>query len=127
MLKTLIVEDDPMFCQIVREILISKFPSMSVKRAGDAREAFQKFDTYRPDIIFMDIKLPDINGIELTKRMKALNPKVAVVILTNHDTPQYREAAFQSGADYFISKASTIENEIEAAVRSASSSPNQGL
>ena len=125
MLNTLIVDDDPLFRQIVREILISKFSPISVSAAEDGKEALQEFDMHRPDIVFMDIQLPDINGVELTRKLKELDPKVPIIILTNHDIPQYREAAFENGADYFISKASTIENEIESAVQSACSSRNQ--
>ena len=125
MLNTLIVDDDPVFRQIVREILISKFSPISVSDAANGKEALQEFDTHRPDIVFMDIKLSDTNGIELTRKLKELDPKVPIVILTNHDILQYREAAFEHGADYFISKASTIENEIEAAVQSACFSRNQ--
>ncbi len=125
MFETLIVEDDPLFRQIVKEILASKFPFMCVRQAAHGREALQKFDSHHPDIIFMDIKLPGMNGLELTKRIKGSNPEVLVIILTNHDTSQYRKAALECGADYFISKASTIEDEIETAVRSAFSSRNQ--
>ena len=112
-----------MFRQIVREILASKFPFMCVRQAAHGREALQKFESHHPDIVFMDIKLPDMNGLELTKRIKGSNPEVLIIILTNHDTSQYRRAALECGADYFISKASTIDDEIETAVRSRSFPP----
>lgn len=121
MFKALIVEDDPLFRKILKEILASRFPTISIKEAAHVVEALQKLDVNRLDLVFMDIKLPGMNGLELTKRIKESHPSVPIIILTNHDTPQYREAAFQYGADYFISKTSSIGEEIEAAVRSISS------
>jgi DNA-binding NarL/FixJ family response regulator len=120
MFKALIVEDDPLFRQILKEILASRFPSISIREATHGIEALQKLDMNGLDLVFMDIKLPGMNGLEVTKRIKESHPSIPVIILTNHDTPQYREAALECGADYFISKASSIEHEIEMAVQSIS-------
>lgn len=119
MFNALIVEDDPLFRQILKEILASKFPPTPTKEAANAEEALRQLDMNRFDLVFMDIKLRGMNGLELTKRIKQSHPGIPVIILTNHDTPQYREAAFQCGADYFISKTSSIGKEIKAAVQSA--------
>jgi CheY-like chemotaxis protein len=120
MFKALIVEDDPLFRQILKEILASRFPSISIKEAAHGVEALRKLDMNGLDLVFMDIKLPGMNGLELTKRIKESYPGIPVIILTNHDTPQYREAALECGADYFISKAASIEQEIEMALQSIS-------
>jgi DNA-binding NarL/FixJ family response regulator len=120
MFKALIVDDDPLFRQILKEILASRFPSISIKETAHGVEALRKLDMNHLDLIFMDIKLPGMNGLELTKRIKESHPGIPVIILTNHDTPEYRKAALECGADYFISKASSIEQEIEMAVQSIS-------
>jgi DNA-binding NarL/FixJ family response regulator len=120
MFKALIVEDDPLFRQILKEILASRFPSISIKEATHGVEALRKLDMNRVDLVFMDIKLPGMNGLELTKKIKESYPGIPVIILTNHDTPEYRKAALECGADYFISKASSIEQEIARAVQSIS-------
>ena len=120
MFKALIVEDDPLFRQILKEILASRCPSISIKEAAHGVEALQKLDMNGLDLVFMDIKLPGMNGLEVTKRIKESHPSIPVIILTNHDTPEYRKAALECGADYFISKASSIEQEIEMAVQSVS-------
>jgi DNA-binding NarL/FixJ family response regulator len=62
-----------------------------------------------PDTIFMDLRLPGANGLELTQKIKAQSPDTVVVIITNYDLPEYREAAFQSGADHFLSKDSFLK------------------
>lgn len=121
MFNALIVEDDPLFRQILKEILALRFPSISIREATHGTEALRKLDMNGLDLVFVDIKLPGMNGLEVTKRIKESHPSIPVIILTNHDTPQYREVAFQYGADYFISKTSSIGEQIEVAVRSISS------
>jgi DNA-binding NarL/FixJ family response regulator len=56
----------------------------------------------------MDLRLPGENGLELTKKIKAQYPGIIIVILTNYDLPEYREAAYQCGADHFVSKDSFL-------------------
>jgi DNA-binding NarL/FixJ family response regulator len=66
----------------------------------------------------MDIQLPKTNGLELAKQLKAIDPNVHITILTNHDNPEYREAARECGASHFISKASSIQKEVVEVIRS---------
>jgi CheY-like chemotaxis protein len=109
-LKVLIVEDSTLFRQLLKETMHDRFPSIEIDEAGDGEEAFQKMETSRPDLIFMDIRLPGENGLELTKKVKAQYPNIVVIILTSYDLPEYREFS-QRYADYFFSKdSSTAEN-----------------
>jgi DNA-binding NarL/FixJ family response regulator len=71
----------------------------------------------------MDIKLPGETGLDLTKRIKTNDTSIVVIILTSYDLPEYREAAQQYGADYFVSKGSSTREEILELVRSISSNP----
>jgi DNA-binding NarL/FixJ family response regulator len=64
----------------------------------------EKVLTFHPDLIFMDVRLPDQNGLELTRLIKRLNTGAKVVILTSYDQPEYRAAAFENKADYYASK-----------------------
>ena len=105
----------------MKETLHSRFPTMTITEAGDGPEAFEKIKASVPDLIFMDIKLPGENGLSLTRKIKTDHPDVVVVILTSYDLPEYREAAFQYHANYFITKAS-LSNEIVEVVESALSS-----
>jgi DNA-binding NarL/FixJ family response regulator len=104
MFKTMLVEDSSPVRQLVKVTLKDQFPSMEIIEAADGVEAFQKIDSHAPNLIFMDIGLPGENGLELTRKIKAGYPDVIVIILTTHDSPEYREAANQYKADYFFSK-----------------------
>jgi CheY-like chemotaxis protein len=109
-LKVLIVEDSTLFRQLFKETLHDRFPSIEIYEAIDGEEALQKVETLHPNLIFMDIRLPGENGLELTKRVKARYPNIIVIILTGYDSPEYREFSSQY-ADYFFSKdSSTTQN-----------------
>ena len=108
--KVLIVEDSTLFRQLFKETLHDRFPLIEIYEAIDGEEALQKVETLRPNLIFMDIRLPGENGLELTKRVKARYPNIIVIIFTGYDSPEYREFSSQY-ADYFFSKdSSTTQN-----------------
>jgi DNA-binding NarL/FixJ family response regulator len=108
MIRTILVEDDNGFRQCVKKILSSRYPSIQLMEAGNGMEAMSKIDLAPPDLIFVDIQLPGINGLELTRMIKARSPNAIIVILSNHDLTEYREAAYRNGADYYVSKDSPI-------------------
>ncbi len=118
MFRIMLVEDSPSFRQLVKDNLQDQFPSMDIIEATDGVEAFQKIEGHPPNLIFMDISLPGENGLELTRRIKADYPNVAIIILTSHDSPEYREAAIRSKADYFFSKGAISNNGIFTLVKS---------
>ena len=116
--KLLIVEDSVSFRQLLKESLLSRFPLMEVLEAGDGEEALKRVKPFSPDLAIVDIQLPGGNGLDLTKILKAEYPDLKVIVLTIHDTPEYREAAHQSQANYFISKGSSTKEEILALIES---------
>ena len=109
MCKVLIVEDNSTFRQMLKEILYTRFPTMEIAEEPDGSELFSKLDAFHPNIVFMDIRLPGENGLELTKKIKMNYPDIIVVILTNYDLPEYRQAALQSKADHFVMKDSPTQ------------------
>jgi len=118
MFKTMLVEDSTSFRQVVKVNLQDQFPSMDIIEAADGVEAFKKIDSHPPNLILMDITLPGENGLELTRKIKADYPGVIVIILTSHESPEYREAAFRCKANYFLSKDSITSDEIFKLVKS---------
>ena len=112
---TLIVEDNIMFRETLKFILTARFPDMDVDEAGSRREALKKIEDRGPQFVLMDIKLPDANGLELTKEIKTRHPNIFIIILSSYDSREYMEAASGYGADFFISKnTSSTENVITA-------------
>ena len=107
--RILIVEDNAFFLQFLKETLHSRFPSAEIIEASNGEQALQKIKALPPEAIFMDLRLPGENGLELTKKIKTQYPDIIVVILTNYDLPEYREAAYQCKADHFLPKDSFLK------------------
>ncbi len=116
--RILLVDDNDCFRQILKTTLQESFPTIAIGEAADGGEALEKVDASLPDLIFMDIKLPGENGLELTKKIKATHPNITILILTSCDMPEYREAAVQHGADRFLIKALLNPVELEEVVKS---------
>jgi len=116
--KALIVEDSAIFRKLLKETLHSRFPSMEIFEASEGEEALQIINANPPDLIFMDIRLPGESGLELTLKVKVRYPDVVVIIMTSYDTPEYREAAVQARANYFLSKGSSSKEGILKLVES---------
>ena len=120
MVRVLIVEDKAIFREELKKWLYDHFPSMVIEEAGDGDQALQKVYGSPPQLIFMDIRLPGINGLQLTRKIKADFPGIRIAILTDYDFPEYRQAALQFGADRFFVKNSFNYDEVEALVGSIS-------
>lgn len=102
----LIVDDNSLLRETTRSILEANVPAVRIFEAVDGKDALAQILDHRPDLILMDIGLPGENGLTLTRKIKAVHPKIVIIVFTNHDLPEYRAAAFENGADFFISKSS---------------------
>ena len=104
MFNTLLVDENVSYRQTLSDMLLLHFPLIGVDEAGNGREALSKVEYCRPDLIFMDIQLPEENGLDVTKEIKRVYQDIVIIILTNDGLLEYREQAFGNGADYFLSK-----------------------
>ncbi len=124
-LKILIVDDNGSFRQAFRQSLQESFPTIAIDEAADGNEALHKVDAFPPDLIFMDIGLPGENGLELTKKIKGTHPNITILVLTSYDLPEYRDFAFQCGADGFFGKTTCDIKELEALIKSCQNTLNR--
>ena len=116
--KILLVEDNVNFRRVLKQSLHECFPCMTIAEAVAGEEALRKIDTLLPNLIFMDIKLPGENGLELTRKIKATHPETPIIILTSYNVLEYRQAAYESGADSFLVKGSFTLGELITMVES---------
>jgi DNA-binding NarL/FixJ family response regulator len=114
--RTLIVDDIAVFRETFKKALAERFPALRIDEAVDGRDAMVKIGDNKPELIFMDIRLPGEDGLELTRRIKAQHPEIVIIVLTDHDLPEYRDAALQGGADDFIAKGELKMGRIEKLV-----------
>ena len=127
--KTLIVEDHDTFRQALLEGLSARFPAMIFAEAATSQEVLPQVETFAPDLIFMDIKIPGENGLSLTQKIKARHPETLVIVLTGYDIPEYRQAAYERGANDFLVKGSITNEEVlnlVASVLNANGFDSQG-
>lgn len=122
MIRVLLCEDH----ELVRmglSIMIDKAEDITL--IGEAENGLSGVELAKqlsPDIILMDIGLPNIDGIEATRRIKEFNPQIKILIFTSRDDSDDVFAAFKSGADGYIMKGASTEN-IHTAIRSV----NEGV
>lgn len=117
-LRIALVDDHAMIREGLRHLLCSVAQFEVVAESASGREALLIVAQSAPDIIVMDIAMPDMNGIEATREILAMNHKIKVVILSVHSTLEHIYQAFAAGACGYVLKES-IGKELIAAIRAA--------
>jgi DNA-binding NarL/FixJ family response regulator len=91
-----------------------------VGQAGNGREALQLVEQLAPDIVLMDLEMPEMDGLEATRRIKETHPQIGVVMLTIHEDAGRRERAAQAGVNAFVAKGAAFETLLDAIRRARS-------
>jgi NarL family two-component system response regulator LiaR len=101
-IRVLIV-DDQLRARKSLKALLSTSPCVSeMYEAGDGREAVQLVKDLQPDLVLMDVRMPELDGLKATVQIKALRPEIKVIVLSMY--AEYCEEALAAGADGFVAK-----------------------
>lgn len=112
--RVLLVDDHAVVRQGYRRLL-ERDPDIDVVgEASTAAEAYRAFCRLAPHVVVMDISLPDVSGIEATRRILAREPEARVLVFSMHEEPVFPTRALQAGARGYITKASAPEVLVEA-------------
>jgi len=109
----LIVDDHPFFREGLKSLLARDTTFELVGEAATAEECLKKVAKLRPDLVIMDISLPDQNGLEVTREIRRQLPQTQVIILSMHLRVDYVTKAFQSGAMGYVTKEAATEKLFE--------------
>lgn len=116
-IKILLAEDHTIVRQGLKLILSSQRDFEVVGEAANGREAVELGEKLRPDVVLMDVAMPELNGIEATRRLVQANPRAKVLVLSMHKEPVYVREILRAGARGYILK-DAIDTELLNAVRS---------
>ncbi len=104
MFKILIVDPNNPFRRLLKMVLGGQFPFVAIREAPDGKEGWKTIQTFKPDLVFLEIHLPSESGLELARQVKRERPETIIVLLTSYDSPEYRAAANQSGIEHLVPK-----------------------
>ncbi len=127
MFRTLIIDHNQVFRETFRTELLNHFPHITILDAKGGQEALEKSRLLPFSLIFVDIWVPRMNGLQLIHKIKKVLPNIRVGVMTAYDLPEYREAAIKNGADIFLTKDQVKWEEIERLVNSIDMAPRQRL
>jgi two-component system response regulator NreC len=117
-IRLLLVDDHQVVRSGLRMLLSNESDVEIVGEAGTAREALEAVQSLKPNVVLMDIGLPDLSGIDATREIKRTNPQAAVVALTIHEDEEYFFKMLEAGASGYVPKRAAPE-ELLTAIRSA--------
>jgi DNA-binding NarL/FixJ family response regulator len=110
---TLIVDDHPLFREGIK-ILIERTPHFTVVgEAGNGKEALALAKALKPDLVLLDLSLPDQSGVEVTRQIRTFLPDTCIVIVSMHSRVEFITKAFQAGATGYVVKESATEKLVE--------------
>ncbi len=119
-IRVLVADDQSMVRAGFRMLLSDENDIEVVAEAGNGREAVDKAARFDPTVVLMDIRMPELDGLEATRRILAADPEARVLVLTTFDLDEYVYEALRAGASGFVLKDDPPEQLI-AAVRTVAS------
>lgn len=114
-IKVFIVDDHPVVRLGLKTMFDSEESISVIGMAGSAREAIKEVQRLQPDVVLMDLRMPEMEGVEAIAELRRVQPDARILVLTNYESDDYISRAIQAGALGYLLK-STPQEEIVKAV-----------
>lgn len=128
--RVLIVDDHQVMRKGIRALLENDPAWLVCGEAENGRQAVEKARELRPDLIILDLTMPEMNGLEAARQIRNSSPDAKIVIFSMHESPQVRKESRDAGANAFVSKSalgdelsSVSKKLLDPAAGSSSASP----
>ena len=114
MIKVILADDHAVVRSGIKLFLESSDDIQVIDEADDGKIALTLVQKHKPDVVVLDIQMPEVSGIEVTRELRRLESKVGILILTAYDDDPYINAVLQAGANGFVLKTASPEDIIRA-------------
>lgn len=124
MTRLLVVDDEPEICDFLKSFFEDR--DFEVQSAVSGEEALRAAETFRPQVILLDIKMREMDGLTVLRKVKEKNPKIKVIMVTALETTDKIEEAMRLGADNYITKPLSLdylENDVREKIASLTARP----
>lgn len=115
-ISVFLVDDHKLVRAGIRSIIMDNCDMEVVGEASNADEAVREIKRFKPDIVVMDITMPDTDGLELIPKVKAIMDNIKIIVLSMHEIEYFVVQALEQGADGYVTKSST-PGDLEKAIR----------
>src|SRR5438067_8517362 len=112
--RVLVVDDQNLFRSGLVRLLEADSRVQVVGQAVDGLDAIKKVASLKPDVILMDLKMPNLDGIEATRRVVAEHPEIKILILTTFETDSYVLQALRAGASGYVLKDAQVDSIVSS-------------
>lgn len=118
-IRILVADDHELVRAGIRSVLNTQPDFLVVSEASDGIEAITKAKQQQPDVVLLDLSMPQLNGLAATPAIREVAPNAQILIVTDHDSRAFVRQAFSAGAQGFIAK-SDVSRELVTAIRQVS-------
>jgi two-component system response regulator NreC len=109
-----LAEDQRLIRELLAGVLAREADFQIVAEAGTGREAIALAESTRPDILVLDISLPDLDGMEVARTLRKAQPKLAILALSVHEEPYFVQEMLRAGADGYVVKSAAVRELVQA-------------
>jgi DNA-binding NarL/FixJ family response regulator len=112
--RILLVDDHPIVRQGLKTLLEGRRGWEVIGEASDGAEAVEKAKDLTPDVMVLDVTMPRMNGLEACRVLRRQSPKIEILFVTQHDSPQMMREALEAGARGYVVKSNAARDLLEA-------------